>query len=63
MGNPVQRPRYVASRIEEEPVTGPVLFLPDGRIKPLTWWERLMVRLRLTDADALAARYWKPAPR
>lgn len=48
------------SRIEDEPILGPVLTWPDGRIQPLTWLERLMVRLHLTNARALEARYAKP---
>lgn len=52
---------YRESRIEDEPILGPVLSLPDGRIQTLTWFERLLVRLHLTDAKALEARYWKPA--
>ncbi|HEY0820869.1 MAG TPA: hypothetical protein VGD46_18920 [Rhizobacter sp.] len=52
---------YQESRIEDEPILGPVLAMPDGRIQPLTWLERLMVRLHLTNAKALEARYFKPA--
>lgn len=52
---------YKESRIEDEPILGPVLSLPDGRIQPLTWLERVLVKLHLTDAKALEARYWKPA--
>jgi hypothetical protein len=52
---------FKESSIEDEPILGPVLSLPDGRIQPLTWMERLLVRLHLTDAKALEARYWKPA--
>lgn len=52
---------YKESRIEDEPILGAVLALPDGRIQPLTWLERVLVRLHLTDAKALEARYWKPA--
>ncbi len=52
---------YKESRIEDEPILGPVLSLPDGRIQPLTWFERVLVKLHLTDAKALEARYWKPA--
>ncbi len=52
---------YQESRIEDEPILGPVLSLPDGRIQPLTWFERVLVKLHLTDAKALEARYWKPA--
>ena len=52
---------YQESRIEDEPILGPVLALPDGRIQPLTWLERVLVTLHLTDAKALEARYYKPA--
>ena len=55
-----QRP-YQESRIEDEPILGPVLALPDGRIQPLTWMERLLVRLHLINAKVLEARYFKPA--
>ncbi len=51
---------YQQSRIEDEPILGPVLALPDGRLQPLTFAERLLLKLRLTDAKALEARYWKP---
>jgi hypothetical protein len=51
---------YQESRIEDEPILGPVLTLPDGRIKPLTWIERLLVALRLTNAKALELRYYRP---
>lgn len=51
---------YPESRIEDEPILGPVLAMPDGRIQPLTFVERLMVRLHLTNARALEARYFKP---
>ena len=33
-------------RIEDEPILGTVLRLPDGRIQTLTWWERVRVALR-----------------
>jgi hypothetical protein len=56
----VERP-YQESRIEDEPILGPVLALPDGRIQPLTWLERTLVRLHLTNAKVLEARYFKPA--
>lgn len=52
---------YQESRIEDEPILGPVLALPDGRIQPLTWTEKLMLALRLTNAKMLEARYYKPA--
>jgi hypothetical protein len=52
---------YQESRIEDEPILGPVLALPDGRIQPLTWTERLMLALRLTNVKLLEARYYKPA--
>jgi hypothetical protein len=52
---------YQESRIEDEPILGPVLALPDGRIQPLTWMERIMVALHLTNAKLLEARYYKPA--
>ena len=43
---------FQASRIEDEPILGTVLRLSDGRIQTLTWWERMLVTLRLTDAKA-----------
>ncbi len=52
---------YQESRIEDEPILGPVLALPDGRIQPLTWTERVMLALRLTNAKLLEARYYRPA--
>jgi hypothetical protein len=52
---------YQESRIEDEPILGPVLVLPSGTIQPLTFWERLLVRLRLTSAKSLEARYFRLA--
>ncbi len=52
---------YQESRIEDEPILGPVLALPDGRIQQLTWLERILVALHLTNAKLLEARYYKPA--
>jgi len=52
---------YRESKIEDEPILGPVLTLPDGRIQPLTWLERVLVALGLTNAKLLEARYFKPA--
>lgn len=49
---------YQESRIEEEPILGPVLAMPDGRVQPLSWLDRLMLRLHLTNARALEARYF-----
>lgn len=51
---------YKESRIQEEPILGPVLAMPDGRIQPLTWLERVLVNLRLLSAKTLEARYYKP---
>ncbi len=56
--NPV--PEYRESRIEEEPILGRVLTLPDGRIQPLTWFERVLASLHLISAKTLEARYFKP---
>lgn len=50
------KPQYRESSIEEEPILGLVLVLPDGSIRALTWLERLLVALRLTDAKSLEAR-------
>ncbi|MCW5633593.1 MAG: hypothetical protein KIT17_09670 [Rubrivivax sp.] len=52
---------FSESRIEDEPILGTVLRLPDGRVQPLTWWERLLVALRVTNAKALEGRYARPA--
>lgn len=61
MKNAAQARDYQESRIEDEPILGQVLAMPDGRIQPLTWMERVMVTLRLTNAKALEARYFHPA--
>lgn len=52
---------YQESRIEDEPILGPVLVLPSGTIQPLTFWERVLVRLRLIGAKRLEARYFQSA--
>jgi len=61
MNEAVRVREYQESRIEDEPILGPVLALPDGRIQPLTWLERVLVALHLTNAKLLEARYFKPA--
>ena len=38
-----------------------LLAMPDGSFKRLNWLERVMVRLHLTNAKALEARYYRPA--
>ena len=48
---------YQESRIDDEPILGAVLTFPDGRIQPLTFWEKTLVRLRLINAKGLEARY------
>ena len=48
---------FAQSRIEDEPILGTVLRLPDGRVQLLSWWERLQLALHLTDAKALEERY------
>jgi hypothetical protein len=56
----VFRPRaYQESKIEDEPILGTVVSLPDGRKQPLTWIEKVLVALHLTDAKVLEARYFK----
>lgn len=52
---------YQESKIEDEPILGTVLSLPDGRIQQLTWKEKLLVMLRLTNAKMLEARYFNAA--
>lgn len=52
---------YQESKIEVEPILGPVLAMPDGRLQPLTFVERLQLKLGLTNAKLLEARYFKPA--
>lgn len=60
MSDVTTRPPYQESTIADEPILGPVLFLPDGSIRRLSFVERLLVSLRLTDAKSLEARYFKP---
>ena len=52
---------YQESKIEDEPILGPVLTFADGRVQPLTFTERLLVRLRLLNAKQLEARYLRVA--
>ena len=52
---------FQASRIDDEPILGTVLTLPDGRIQPLTLWEKVQVKLRLANAKSLEQRYFRPA--
>ena len=61
MNESLKVPTYQESRIEQEPILGPVLALPDGRVQPLTWFERVLVALRLTNAKLLEARHFKTA--
>jgi hypothetical protein len=48
---------FQESKIEEEPILGTVLRLPDGRIQTLTLIERILVTLRILNAKKLEARY------
>ena len=61
MSEAVQARQFQESRIEDEPILGTVLAMPDGRIQPLTWLEKLQLRLHLTNAKVLEARYYRPA--
>jgi len=61
MSEAVQARKFQESRIEDEPILGAVLALPDGRIQPLTWLEKVQLKLHLTNAKLLEARYFKPA--
>lgn len=48
---------FQESKIEDEPILGTVLRMPDGRIQPLTFFERLLAALHLTSAKDLEAKY------
>ncbi|WP_372525307.1 hypothetical protein [Piscinibacter sp.] len=61
MNEAVRAPEYQESKIEDEPILGPVLAMPDGRIQPLSWLERVLLALHLTNAKLLEARHFKPA--
>ncbi len=61
MSQAQRSPDYQESRIEDEPILGPVLVFPSGRIQPLTFWERVLVTLRLLSAKRLEARYLNAA--
>jgi hypothetical protein len=54
---------FQESRIENEPILGPVLVFPGGRIQSLTWVERVLVTLGLTNAKRLERRYASAQPR
>jgi hypothetical protein len=57
MDDVTNAPEFPESRIEDEPILGTVLRMPDGRIQSLTWFERLTVALHLTNAKSLELRY------
>ena len=61
MSESLPRPLYQESTIADEPILGPVLFLPDGSMRRLSWFERVLVALNLTDAKSLEARHYRPA--
>jgi len=61
MNESIRLREYQESRIEDEPILGPVLTLPDGRMQPLTLLERVLVSLHLTNAKMLEARYFRSA--
>jgi hypothetical protein len=58
----VKAQEFQESKIEDEPILGRVLVFPGGRIQPLTFAERLMLTLRLTDAKRLERAYLKRLP-
>ena len=61
MNEAMQVREYQESKIEDEPILGAVLTLPDGRTQTLTWFEKVLVTLHLTNAKTLEARYFRPA--
>lgn len=61
MNDAASEREYQESKIEDEPILGPVLTMPDGSIQPLSLMERVLVKLHLIDAKLLEARYFKPA--
>ena len=48
---------FTESRIEDEPILGTVLVMPDGRIQPLTLMQRIRLMFGLTDAKSLETHY------
>ena len=52
---------FQESKIEQEPILGSVLVLAGGRVQPLTYIERVMASLGLTNAKKLEAKYLKLA--
>ncbi len=61
MSEAIRNQAYQDSRIDDEPILGKVLTLPNGNIQQLTFLEKLLVTLHLTNAKALEARYFKAA--
>ena len=59
--SPTSVREYQESKIEDEPILGPVLAMPDGRLQPLTLLERVLLKLRLTNVKLLEARYFRHA--
>lgn len=52
---------FQESKLEQEPILGSVLVLAGGRVQPLTYIERVMASLGLTNAKKLEAKYLKLA--
>jgi hypothetical protein len=57
MDNVLGASTFQESKIEDEPILGTVLRLPDGRIQTLTLVERVLVVLGILNAKKLEARY------
>ena len=52
MSEALRNQSYQDSRIEDEPILGKVLTLPNGNIQQLTFLEKVLVTLHLTNAKA-----------
>jgi hypothetical protein len=61
MSDAMRKPEYQESKIEDEPILGTVLMLPDGRVQTLTFMEKLCLTLGLTSVKQLEARHFRPA--
>jgi len=54
-------PNDARPHINANHIDGPMLVLRDGRVKWLSWGDRLLLWIKKTDAEKLERKYWRQA--